>query len=217
MRHIFLINPNTSRAVFDIMIAAAAPSLPDDVILDGAVAARGATMIVDEKALTEAADEVVRLGVGAASGAAAIIVGAFGDPGVMRLRELVDVPVVGLGEAAFRAAGRCRVPFGVATTTPDLTGPINAAVRRLGLESFFTGTRTPDIDPLVLAAAPREQDALLLEMARQCVRLDHAQCVIIGGGPFSETAGRIAEAMSCTIINPITAAVREAVAMLSPD
>lgn len=212
MRHIFLINPNTNPAVLDIMIAAAAPGLPPGVVLEGAVAARGARMIVDQAALEAAGDEVVRLGTRAPAGTDAIIVGAFGDPGVGRLRRLVGVPVIGLGEAAFRAAGSGAVPFGVATTTPGLVSEIDAQVRCLGLEGLFTGTRTPDRDPLALAASPNEQEAVLLEMTRQCVCVDHARCVIIGGGPFSETACRIADAMACVVINPIIEAVRDAVA-----
>ena len=48
-----------------------------------------------------------------ARGHDAVIIAAFGDPGVPGIREVLDVPVVGMTEAALAraaAAGRARVP-----------------------------------------------------------------------------------------------------------
>ena len=71
--------------------------------------------------LANAIPGVVKIGVEAAKDdrVAAIIIAAFGDPGLEELRAEVDVPVFGIREQAFHEAARDGRPFGVATTTPD--------------------------------------------------------------------------------------------------
>ncbi|WP_306330584.1 aspartate/glutamate racemase family protein, partial [Streptomyces venezuelae] len=119
---------------------------------------------------------------------AALLVGAFGDPGLAELRAATGVPVVGLGEAALREAAEGETPFGVATTTPLLAGSIAARVAALGLADRYTGLRLTAGDPELLSADP---DALLdqLERAvRACAVRDGARAVVIGGGPLGEAA-----------------------------
>ncbi|MET0195341.1 MAG: aspartate/glutamate racemase family protein [Hyphomicrobiaceae bacterium] len=146
----------------------------------------------------------------------AIVISAFGDPGLARLRERVGVPVVGIGEASLREAAEGGRRFGVATTTPDLEAPIVALVARLGLAARFTGCRIPPGDPLVLAAHPGLQDEALAEAVRQAVERDGAEAVVIGGGPLARSAARIASRFEVPVISPVAAAMR-AVAALVPS
>ena len=123
------------------------PLLPPAWTLRSRNAERGVPMITDEAGLAVAAEEVVRIGCALASGVDAIVVAAFGDPGVKALRALVSIPVVGIGEAALREAGAGGRRFGVATTTPALVASIVARVEQLGLAVSFSGVRVPRGDP----------------------------------------------------------------------
>ena len=209
MTSILLINPNTSAHSTEMMLAVARPLLPAGVALRGIGAARGAPMILDEAALAEAEVEVVRIGWAERGGSDAVIVAAFGNPGADKLRKLLPVPVLGIGEAAMREASAGGRRFGIATTTPGLVRSIEAGVRRLGLDDGFTGVRVPtDRDPLALAANPADQDDELALAATLCIELDGAEAVVIGGGPLSDTATRLRRRFQTTIVEPVPAAMR---------
>ncbi|WP_018006125.1 aspartate/glutamate racemase family protein [Cupriavidus neocaledonicus] len=210
MRHILLINPNTSGATTQMMAGIARAWLAQHLAVPpavvGATVARGAPMIVDDNDLALAAcavndAETVRLA-GLAGG---VIVGAFGDPGLQALRAQLAVPVVGIGEAAMHAAATGERRFGIATTTPRLAASIACAVRRYGLEARFTGARFTDGDPRALGSAPRQQEERLAGAVQACID-DGAQAVIIGGGPLGEAARALQQRFAVPVIGPIPAA-----------
>ena len=209
MACLLLINPNTSARTTEMMLAAALPLLPDGMTMRGVQAAASAAMILDEDALEAASREVARIGMLEAERADAIIAAAFGNPGAAQLREQLAIPVVGIGEAAIRGAAVGGRRFGIATTTPRLVRAIEASVRSLGLEGCFTGIRVPGADPLILAASPAEQDAALALAATQCIELDGAEAVVIGGGPLSATATRLRGRFQTEIVEPVPAAMRQ--------
>ena len=208
MTTILLINPNTSARSTDMMVSVAQPLLPAGVSIVGTSATRGPAMILDEDTLADAAAEVVRIGTERAKDCAAIIVAAFGNPGASRLREILAIPVVGIGEAAIRDAACGGRRFGIVTTTPNLVRSIQAAVRDLGLAGSYTGVRVPAGDPLAFAANPTAQDAALAEAASACIEIDGAEAVVIGGGPLSDTAARLRTRFTNAIVEPVPAAIQ---------
>ena len=215
MTTILLINPNTSTRSTEMMLSVAGPLLPHDVTLRGMTATTGAAMIVDEAALAEAADEVVRIGLAEASRINAVIVSGFGNPGVGSLRALLRVPVIGIGEAAILKAAATGSRFGIATTTPDLVRSIEAGVRDLGLQGQFTGVRVPDGDPLSLAADPPAKDRPRAGGATACIEQDGADAVVIGGGPLSDAAARLRLRFPTRIVEPVPAAIEKILRQVS--
>ncbi len=209
MASVLLINPNTSSRTTEMMLAVASPWLPEDVAMRGVQATHGAAMILDEATLDEAVREVIDIGMAESGWADAIIVAAFGNPGAAQLRDRLAIPVIGIGEAAMREAAAGGRRFGIATTTPLLVRSIETSVRSLGLEDHFTGVRVPDKDPLVLAGSPADQDEALALAATQCIELDGAKAVVIGGGPLSATAARLRERFQTEIVEPVPAAMRQ--------
>jgi allantoin racemase len=205
---ILLINPNTSARSTEMMLMVARPFLSPGVTMRGVEASIGAAMIVDDAALAVGEQEVVRIGSVETEGVDAIIVAAFGNPGASRLRALLPVPVIGIGEAAVQEAAAGGRRFGIATTTPQLVRSIEASVLSLGLGGRFTGVRVPAGDPLTFAANPVDQDEALATAATQCIELDGAEAVVIGGGPLSDTAVRLRQRFPTAIIEPVPAAMR---------
>ncbi|RYC30318.1 aspartate/glutamate racemase family protein [Lichenibacterium minor] len=211
MVDILLINPNTSiRTTETMLVAARAASLPGSTIR-GATAARGAGMILDEAALAVAAEEVFRVGRDESAGYDAVIVSAFGDPGVVRLRALLSIPVIGIGEAGLREAAAGSRRFGIATTTPGLVARMQASVHALGLDAGFTGLRVCAGSPTAHAADPAGQYAALARAVEDCMVHDGAERVVIGGGPLSASAARLRHRFAAAIVEPVPAAVRAVV------
>ena len=214
MLQILLINPNTSRDTTAMMVAIARSCVPDGIAVLRATATRGPPMIVTAEALTAAADEVVEIGLREAAGAAGIIVGAFGDPGLETLRRNLSIPVIGICEAAMLEAAAGGRRFGVATVTPELAEPIAARARDLGLAHLFTGIRLTPGDPLALTADPARLQQCLADAVAQCFDEDQAEAVVIGGGPLGQAAVGLAQSFGQPIIAPIPAAVRRLTAAM---
>jgi Asp/Glu/hydantoin racemase len=213
---ILLINPNSSERFTAVMSRVASDLLPAGARLVGRTASLGPGMLIDEPALAASAAEVVRIGRAEAAGVDAIIVAAFGDPGVPMLRGLVSVPVIGIGEAAIREAASDGRRFGIATTTPGLVRAIVAGVHGLGLADRFTGVRVSAGDPIALAADPPLQDRALAEAAASCLEVDGADVVVIGGGPLSGSAVRLSQRFPGRLVEPVPAAVRAALRRVAP-
>lgn len=207
MKHITLINPNTSRTTTAMMIEIAQKYLPNDFTIEGVTAPRGVPMILDADALSAASQGVVEMGLAAAGRSDGLIVSAFGDPGVERLREVSGIATVGICEASMLEASAGGRRFGIATVTPELVRSFALKAHTLGISQLFTGTRLTSGDPFALASDPERLIASLSVAVRECFEMDRAEAVIIGGGPLGQAADDLQRLMSAPVIAPIRSAV----------
>ncbi len=212
--HILLINPNSSQATSNMMVAIAERAVTGRLAVAVATARRNPPMIVTPQQLTAAADEVIEIGAAHGAGCLGIIVSAFGDPGLVDLRARVDIPVVGICEASMIEAARNGRSFGVATTTPELIEAIDDRARDLGLAGQYTGIRCTPGDPLLLAGDEQRLRDALAEAVRQCIELDGAEAVIIGGGPLGQAAEQLQPQFATPIIAPIPCAVERVLGLM---
>ncbi|MFC7929835.1 aspartate/glutamate racemase family protein [Streptomyces cinereoruber] len=209
-------NPNTSAATTAMMTAIARRALGPAHPVRGVTVARGPRMLTDPAALRAAAPEVLAAGAAAAGGdCTALLVAAFGDPGLAALRAATGLPVVGLGEAALLEAAADGAPFGIATTTPLLADAITARVAELGLSDRYTGLRLTVGAPERLSADPAVLLDRLERAVRACAERDGARTVVIGGGPLGEAAEELGARCAVRIVAPIPAACRSLARLLT--
>lgn len=208
MQEILLINPNSSSATTAMMVKIAASEAPAGYRVTGTTAAGGPAMIVNEDELNTAAAEVLKAWRAAGGRWDGVIISAFGDPGIERVRRDAGVPVVGIAEASMLAASEGRRRFGIATVTPELVSPINARADALGLRSFYTGIRLTQGDPRELSADPHALEEALARAVQRCIEDDGAEAVIVGGGPLGQAALALASRFDVPVIAPISAAMR---------
>ena len=212
-RYIALINPNsnanTTQSMTDIALTATG-----GIKVEGKSNEGVPPLLTTPKDLADALPGVVKIGVEAAQDpkVGAIIVSAFGDPGLPELRAKVGVPVFGIREQAFHEAAKGGRPFGIATTTPDpglLEGFRQTAVA-LGYGAQFRGTRATPGDPnALMKKSPEELDAALAEAVRASAA-DGAKAVIIGGGPLTASALRLQPKFDMPLVVPVIAAAQAA-------
>jgi Asp/Glu/hydantoin racemase len=207
MKHIVLINPNTSDATTAMMVGIARENLGPDMTIEGMTARRGAPMILDGNQLAAAAAGVVEMGESVRHSADGIIICAFGDPGIDELRSTLDIPVVGICHASILEASVDGRRFGIATVTPKLVDSFRAKVLELGVEHLYTGTRLTAGDPLALAADATALEDALAVAVQQSLHDDGAEAVIIGGGPLGQAAEGLSRRFDAPVVAPITSAV----------
>lgn len=101
---ILLINPNTSEFVTERAVAAARAAASPDTAIDGVTGTVGAPIINSEADLAIGAYSALELAAKHAGGYDAVGLAVSFDCGLSAIREILDVPVVGLAEASIRRA-----------------------------------------------------------------------------------------------------------------
>lgn len=204
-----MINPNTDTAVTAVMARLVAETIGDSLKVEGRTVPIGPPLITNEEDLARAAHEVVREGeAAAAAGAMAILVAAFGDPGVEALARRIAVPVVGIAQAAIAEAATDRRRFSIVTTTPMLERSIAATVHRHGHSALLASVRITPGDADATMADPVKLARALLAACRLAVIEDGAEAVVIGGGPLALAARAIAGDVGVPLIEPVPAGAR---------
>jgi Asp/Glu/hydantoin racemase len=211
---IVLINPNSNAKTTSSMTEIAATATEGVATVQGRSNEGVPPLLTTPKDLADALPGVVRIGVEAAKDdrVGAIIIAAFGDPGLEGLRAEVDLPVFGIREQAFHEAARDGRPFGIATTTPDpgLAEAFRQTAAALGYADQFRGTRATPGDPNeLMAKSPDQLDAALAEAVRASMA-DGAEAVIIGGGPLTASALRLQPQFDIPLVVPVIAAAQAA-------
>lgn len=206
---VVLVNPNTNSATTEMMTQLAQHSAGrSGITVEAATVDYGPSMIIEPDALAQSADAVIqriaqRVDAGPLD---AVIVSAIGDPGRDELEASLDIPVVGIGQAAILEASAGGRPFAMATTTHELADSLRGLVHHYGCGENFAGVFLTRSAPLELAANPDAQEIELREAVEAAVAAG-AQAVIIAGGPLSETARRLRQTTSAVIVEPIPAAM----------
>jgi allantoin racemase len=218
---ILLINPNSNDATTQSMTEIAATATEGVATVEGRSNEGVPPLLTTPKDLQDAIPGVVRIGVEAAQDerVGAIIVAAFGDPGLEELRAEVDLPVFGIREQAFHEAAKGGRPFGIATTTPDpgLAEAFRQTAAALGYAEQFRGTRATPGDPNeLMAKSADELDAALAEAVRASMA-DGAEAVIIGGGPLTASALRLQPRFDIPLVVPVIAAAQAAAEAVAAD
>ncbi len=205
---ILLINPNTTPSVTDLVadhVRGIVGGAAEIVAVTGRfgaryIASRAASVIAGHAALDALAEHV--------AGVDAVYLACFGDPGLMALREVSPVPVVGMAEAACRAAGAGDRRFAI-VTGGVLWGPmLTEFVATIGLADRLTGVRTVAPTGGEIAANPDAALGGLAAACRACAEADGAEAVILGGAALAGLAARIQPAVPVPVLCSVEAGAR---------
>jgi Asp/Glu/hydantoin racemase len=211
---ILVVNSNTTPSVTDRIGAAARAAASPGTEIEAVSAPFGLPLIVSR------ADWLVS---GPATLAAlsarrgnydAAVIACFGDPGLDAAKELLDVPVLGISEAAFHAACMLGRRFGVVSFTAALRPMFEECLAHHGLRARCAGFRMgPPFagDPGRVA---EERAELIADLCRQSVEQDGAEAVILAGGPLAGLAPVLAPRVPVPLVDGTAAAIRLAEAMV---
>lgn len=207
---LLLINPNTSVDMTDRMVATAGAVLAPDVDLVAITATRGMPYIASRAEALVAGTLTLELIAEHQAQADAVIIAAFGDPGLVAARELFDLPITGMAEAAMLTACMLGQRFSIVTFSRTLTPWYEDAVALSGLQARCASIRVPDVAFHSVATVQDELEGALVELAERVVREDQADVVILGGAPLTGLASRIGARVSVPLVDPLSAAVAQA-------
>lgn len=214
MTRILVVNSNTSEAVTARIAAAARVAASPGTTIEAVSAPFGLPLIVT-RADWLLAGPATLAALSARRGAYdAAVIACFGDPGLDAAKELLEVPVLGISEAAFHAASMLGRRFGVVSFSAALRPMFEDCLAQHGFAARCVGFRMgPPFagDPGRVA---EERAELLVALCRQSVEEDGAEAVILAGGPLAGLAPLLAPRVPVPLVDGTAAAVRLAEAMI---
>lgn len=216
MRRLLIINPNTSQSVTQLLHRHAQQVAGPQVQLLMQTARFGAPYIACEASYAVAGHAVLDAWAAAKAqpdGAFdAVLIGCFGDPGLMALQENSEVPVTGLAEAAFFQAarfGRFAVVTGGERWKPILT----RLAHSLGFGESLAGIQTVAPSGAQLAQDPVMARHLLRDACQQARVQFGAQALILGGAGLAGMAALIQPEIPVPVIDSVLAGVHHALSL----
>ena len=208
MRKLLVINPNTSATVTALLQQHVQAAAGIHVRVQTVTARFGAPYIADEASYAIAAHATLDAWAAALAEPGpspdSVLIGCFGDPGLMALRESSPVPVTGLAEAAFIEAAR-HGRFAI-VTGGERWGPIlQRLAQSLGHAQALAGIHTVAPTGAQLAADPVAARKLLVQACLDAVRQLGVQTVILGGAGLAGMAAGIQAYVNVPIVDSVVA------------
>jgi Asp/Glu/hydantoin racemase len=143
-----------------------------------------------------------------------VVVAAFGDPGMPALKELTDVPVIGITEAALCAATLQGHRFSIIAISDRIRPWYLDCVERFGLGGRLASIRSINESLNGIGSVQHDFKETLLALSRQAVTEDGADVVILAGAPLAGLARELRGRIPVPVVDGISAGIRMAEAVV---
>lgn len=207
---ILLLNPNTSPSLTALLQAAGESAKAAGTELVPITAPRGVPYIASRAEAQIGGAIALEMLAEVHRDYDAAIIAAFGDPGLMGARELFDLPVVGMAEAAMLAACMLGRRFSIVTFARALGPWYHECVEMHGLSGRCAGIRMLDESFGAISEVQSEKEDLLVALAGRAVEEDEADVVILAGAPLAGLAARVRNRIAVPVVDQMAAAVKMA-------
>ena len=212
---ILLLNPNTTEAVTRRMHQAAAKVASAGTTLVPLTAIRGVPYIASRAEAQLGGTIALEMLAEHHCDADGAIIAAFGDPGLLGARELFDIPVVGMAEAAMLTACMLGSRFVIITFAAALRPWYRECVAMHGLDGRCAGIRALDGAFTHISEVQDEKDDLLVELANRAVAETEADVVIFSGAPLAGLAERVKARIPVPVVDQVQAATKQIEALIA--
>ncbi|PNH83962.1 aspartate/glutamate racemase family protein [Arthrobacter sp. AFG20] len=222
---LLVINPNISEDVTALIESEARRSASPGTSLVVRTAGHGVEYIETRFESLIAAGAVAEIiaehtaGGNPADGSAAgpidgVVVAAFGDPGMPALKELADVPVIGITEAALCAAALQGHRFSIIAISDRIRPWYLDCVERFGLGGRLASIRSINESLNAIGSVQQDFQETLLALSRQAVAEDGADVVVLAGAPLAGLARELRGQIPVPVVDGISAGIRMAEAVV---
>lgn len=215
MNKILLINPNISESVSDLIGAEARRTASASTHIDVATAPLGVAYIETRLEALLGAYAAADLAAAQASNYDALVIAAFGDPGLWGIRELVDIPVVGLTEAALMSACMLGNRYSIIAISHRITAWYRECVQANGLLNRLASIRCLRQPLEDIGSVQSDHEGRLRDLCDQAVREDGADVLILAGAPLAGLARTIRDDIPVPVVDGVSSAVRHAETLIA--
>ena len=217
MLELLVINPNTSASVTGLLLAHAKMVAGSNVRVRAVTARFGAPYISCEASYTVAGHATLDAWAfdlhSSLPPVDAVVIGCFGDPALLALRETSTAAVTGLAEAAFIEAS-AHGKFAIVTGGERWKPILFRLAQALGFDDALTGIHTVAPTGVQLAGDPEGAKSLLLRACLDALATYDVQAIILGGAGLAGMAASIQQHVPVPLIDSASAGVRQALARI---
>jgi len=134
------------------------------------------------------------------------VIACFGDPGLDAAREVASGPVVGIAEAAMRAATYLGRSFSVVTTLSRTMGRAHELVERYGVSAYCRNVRACEVPVLELETDLKARDKILDE-CRAALAEDGSEVLVLGCAGMADFCAGLSAELGVPVVDGVAAAV----------
>ena len=213
---LLIINPNTTPRITTLLETHARAIVGAEVVVRAVTARFGAPYIACEASYAVAGHATLDAWASALAPEQppphTILIGCFGDPGLLALRESSQVPVTGLAEASFvEASGHGQ--FAIVTGGQRWKPMLQRLAQTLGYGQLLAGVHTVTPSGAQLAEDPAAARVLLTKACREAESNFKAKAVILGGAGLAGLAADIQGEVDIPLIDSVMAGTRHAISI----
>ncbi|MEO5696108.1 MAG: aspartate/glutamate racemase family protein [Burkholderiaceae bacterium] len=215
---LLLINPNTSDSVSDLIRAEARRTAAPGTEIEVLTARFGVAYIETRFEALIGAYAAAELAAEHHERFDAVVVAAFGDPGLAGLREALPCPVTGLTEAALASACLLGQRFSIVAISQRIRAWYRETVEHIGLDGRLASIRGLDEALSDIGNVQGNQGDRLIELAERCVNEDGADVIVLAGAPLAGLARSLRGRLPVPVVDGVSSAVRhtESLVTLQP-
>lgn len=213
--HVLVLNPNMTEAVTQRLMDSAAAVAAPATRLSSMTAPRGFPYISNRAEGQIGGAIAIEMLAQRHREVDAAVIAAFGDPGLLGARELFDIPVIGMSEAAMLTACMLGKRFAIVTFAATLANWYEDCVEMHGMSARCAAIRSVDAAFSSVSNVQEEMEARLIALANRAVLEDQADVIILAGAPLAGLARRTIAKIPVPVVDPIAAAVKQAEALVA--
>jgi allantoin racemase len=145
--------------------------------------------------------------IGKAANADAFVIACFDDTGLEAARCATNVPVVGIGEAAFHMASLIADKFSVVTTLSRSIAPIERNLMKYGLSARCARVRAAEAPVLALEDPDSGARRLIEKEIERALAEDGAEAIVLGCAGMTDLARDLEQKAGAPVLDGVACAV----------
>ena len=204
---LLLINPNTTASMTAAIGATGRAAARSDTEILAVNPAEGPASIEnddDEHRCIPGLLEEVAKAAASENRPDAYVIACFGDPGLEQVRELVDVPVLGIAQAAMHAAALAAGTFSVVTSM-SATVPRAWELAKGHTPSACLGVYASDIPVLRIDSDP-STIAPIGDLCAKALAEDGSRSIVLGCAAMARFAAPLSRRLGVPVVDGVVAA-----------
>jgi len=145
----------------------------------------------------------------------AVVIACFDDTGLIELKIGSDIPVIGIGEAAFHAAMLLGGNFSVVTTLAVSVPVITKNIDFYGISARCAGVRASGVPVLDLENSRVDAFNIIADEIERSLLHDKPDSIVLGCAGMAGLAGEMSERFGMPVVDGVTAATVLAEAIIN--
>jgi len=138
----------------------------------------------------------------------AVVIACFDDPCLYAYKEILDIPVVGIGEASFALASILGYKFSIIVALKKAVSIMENLVIRYGLKERLASIRPLNIPVLGLEKDVKKTLEVMANIGKKMIEEDGAEVIILGCAGMTNLDVKLSSILGVPVIDPVKAGVK---------